>query len=49
MKEKPPPNYFELDPPNSILLPGQKIDVQVKFMPSDEVRAKHTEQIKYSI
>lgn len=39
MKEKPPPKYFEVDPPSGILLPGQKADVRVRFMPSEEVSA----------
>lgn len=39
MKDKPPPRYFEVDPSVGILLPGQSSDVQVKFMPSEEVRA----------
>lgn len=37
IKEKPPPNYFEVDPPHGILLPEQNMDIQIKFMPSDEV------------
>ena len=37
MKDKPPPKYFEVDPPSAILLPGQKMDIRVRFMPSEEV------------
>ena len=37
MKEKPPPKYFEVEPPSGILLPGQTFDIRIKFMPSEEV------------
>lgn len=37
MKEKPCPQYFEVEPSGGILLPEQKIDIQVKFMPSEDV------------
>lgn len=37
MKDKPPPKYFEVEPSAGILLPGQTSDVQIKFMPSEEV------------
>ena len=32
-------NYFEVDPPMGSLLPGQRMDVRVRFMPAEEVRA----------
>lgn len=37
MKDKPPPKYFEVDPPSAILLPGQQMDIRIRFMPSEEV------------
>ena len=37
MKEKPPPKYFEVEPPSGVLLPGQTLDIRIKFMPSEEV------------
>lgn len=37
MKEKPIPQYFEVEPTGGILLPEQKVDIQVKFMPSEDV------------
>ena len=36
--EKPKPKYFEVMPPIGSLMPGQRINVQVKFMPTEEVR-----------
>ncbi len=32
------PKHFEIMPPFGILSPGQRINVQVKFMPTEEVR-----------
>ena len=40
MKEKPPPKYFEVEPPSGILLPGQTLDIRIKFMPSEEVHTQ---------
>lgn len=37
MKDKPPPTYFEVDPPSGILQPGQKVDIRIRFMPTEEV------------
>ena len=37
--EKPKPKLFEVMPPVGSLMPGQRINVQVKFMPSEEVGA----------
>ena len=31
------PKHFEIMPPSGILSPGQRINVQVKFMPTEEV------------
>ena len=36
--EKLKPKYFEVMPPIGSLMPGQRINVQVKFMPTEEVR-----------
>ena len=36
-QEKPKPATFEMMPPTGVLLPGQKQNVQVKFMPTEEV------------
>lgn len=36
--EKPKPKHFEVMPPIGSLMPGQRINVQVKFMPTEEVR-----------
>lgn len=36
-RRKPTTRVFEVLPPSGILLPGQKINVQVKFTPADEV------------
>ncbi|CAF0787663.1 unnamed protein product [Brachionus calyciflorus] len=30
------PKIFEIMPPNGILMPGQKVNIQVKFMPTEE-------------
>lgn len=38
MKEKPPPTYFEVDPSSGILQAGQKNDIRIKFMPTEEVQ-----------
>lgn len=35
--EKPKPKPFEVMPPVGSLMPGQRTNVQVKFMPSEEV------------
>ena len=37
MREKPAPKYFEVEPPSGIILPGQTMDIRIKFMPSEEV------------
>lgn len=37
--EKPKPKAFEVMPPVGSLMPGQRTNVQVKFMPSEEVRS----------
>ena len=42
MKEKPPPKYFEVEPPSGVLLPGQTLDIRIKFMPSEEVMYMYT-------
>jgi hydrocephalus-inducing protein len=47
MKEKPPPKYFEVEPPSGVLLPGQTLDIRVKFMPSEEVQCHVYMYIKY--
>jgi hydrocephalus-inducing protein len=31
------PRTFEIMPPSGILMPGQKINIQIKFMPIEEV------------
>ena len=36
--EKAKPKHFEVMPPIGTLTPGQRINVQVKFMPTEEVR-----------
>lgn len=35
--EKIKPRHFEIMPPTGTLLPGQRLNVQVKFMPTEEV------------
>lgn len=35
--EKPKPKTFELMPSTGVLMPGQRVNVQVKFMPTEEV------------
>ena len=35
--ERVKPKIFEIMPPSGSLVPGQKINVQVKFMPIEEV------------
>ena len=35
--EKAKPRYFEMMPPTGTLMPGQRLNVQVKFMPTEEV------------
>ena len=42
IQEKPPPRYFEVEPSTGILLPGQRADIRVRFMPSEEVRMLHS-------
>jgi hydrocephalus-inducing protein len=37
MREKKKPQYFEILPANGSLMPGQRINIQVKFMPTEEV------------
>ena len=37
-QDKPKPKTFEMMPPSGFLMPGQRINVQVKFMPTEEVR-----------
>jgi hydrocephalus-inducing protein len=32
------PRIFEIMPPTGILMPGQKANIQIKFMPTEEVR-----------
>ena len=34
---KKKPHIFEVLPPTGTLMPGQRINVQVKFMPTEEV------------
>lgn len=36
-RRKPSARIFEVLPPSGILLPGQKVNVQVKFTPIEEV------------
>lgn len=36
-KDKAKPRHFEIMPPTGVLMPGQRINVQVKFMPTEEV------------
>ena len=38
-QEKKKPLHFEILPPNGSLLPGQRVNIQVKFMPTEEVSA----------
>ena len=33
----PKPKTFEIMPPTGILLPSQKVNIQIKFMPTEEV------------
>ncbi len=35
--EKAKPRTFEMMPPTGTLRPGQRLNVQVKFMPTEEV------------
>ena len=35
--DKPKPRHFEMMPPEGMLLPGQRQNVQVKFMPTEDV------------
>jgi hydrocephalus-inducing protein len=35
--EKQKPRHFEIMPPTGVLMPGQRLNVQVKFMPTEEV------------
>lgn len=35
--EKSKPRHFEIMPPTGTLMPGQRLNVQVKFMPTEEV------------
>ena len=35
--EKPKPLHFEVMPPIGSLLPGHRVNVQIKFMPTEEV------------
>lgn len=35
-KDKSKPRHFEIMPPTGVLMPGQRINVQVKFMPTEE-------------
>ena len=35
--EQAKPRHFEMMPPRGVLLPGQRVNVQVKFMPTEEV------------
>lgn len=41
-QEKKKPLHFEILPPNGSLLPGQRVNIQVKFMPTEEVSANHS-------
>ena len=38
-QEKKKPLHFEILPPSGSLLPGQRVNIQVKFMPTEEVSA----------
>ncbi len=40
MKQKPPPNFFEVSPSSGVLLPGKTTDIKIIFMPSEEVYNK---------
>ncbi len=44
MREKPPPNFFEVNPSSGVLLPGKTADIKIVFMPSEEVYV-HTHRI----
>ena len=35
--EKQKARHFEIMPPTGVLMPGQRLNVQVKFMPTEEV------------
>ena len=37
MREKPPPNFFGVNPSSGVLLPGKTADIKIIFMPSEEV------------
>ncbi len=37
IRPKATPSYFEVDPPCGSLLPGQWMDIRVRFMPAEEV------------
>ena len=37
IKDKPPPTYFEVDPPSGVLQPGHSSDIRIRFMPTEEV------------
>ena len=37
MKDKPPPTYFEVDPPAGTIPAGQKTNIRIRFMPTEEV------------
>ena len=41
-KDKSKPRHFEIMPPTGVLMPGQRINVQVKFMPTEEVAIIYT-------
>ena len=34
------PHIFEIMPPSGTMLPGQKLNIQIKFMPIEEVNKK---------
>ena len=38
LKERQKPRTFEMIPATGSLMPGQRVNVQVKFMPTEEVR-----------
>ena len=48
-KEKAPPKYFDLTPSSGKLMPGQSMDIKVKFTPAEEVRTYVHLFVSYNI
>lgn len=45
---KSKPHVFEMIPPYGILAPGERLNVQVKFAPREEVGAVCTDHVQFS-